>query len=155
MVSNYSSDKFAVNIHYAIYSHCIFTSPFAGVSIVLRLVGLKQLCDLRDEGVVGICISEKRANGQEDLGNGQSRGPLVFQNVEADAPVRMDVAMVNSCRECHFGWLEGIVGGEVDVEEEDPTSVRRVIGAHDRCLPSELVFLVEGASRAVSRRVLS
>ena len=67
----------------------------------------------------------------------------------------MNVAMIDSSRECYFGRLEGIVGWEVNVQEEDPSSVWRFIGAHDCRLPSELVFLVEWTSGAVSRWVFS
>ena len=63
--------------------------------------------------------------------------------------------MVNFRRERHLRWLEWIVGREVDVEEEDTTRVRRVVRAHDRGLPVELVLLVGGASRAVGGRVSS
>ena len=43
------------------------------------------------------------------------------------------------------GGLEGVVGREVDVEEEDASMVRGVLRAHDGCLPVELVGLVGGA----------
>ena len=67
----------------------------------------------------------------------------------------MDVTVIDSCRECYLRWLEGIVGWEVDVQEEYPSSVWRFIGAHDCRLPSELVFLVERTSGTVSRWVFS
>ena len=67
----------------------------------------------------------------------------------------MNVAMIDSCRECYLGWLEGIVGWEVDVQEEDPSSVWRIIRAHDCSLPGEQVFLVERSSRTVGRWVFS
>ena len=34
----------------------------------------------------------------------------------------------------HLGWLEGVVCGEVDGEEEDAALVGRVGGTHDGCL---------------------
>ena len=67
----------------------------------------------------------------------------------------MNVTMVNSSGECELGWFEGIVGWEVDAQEEDASSVWRFIRTHDGCLPGHLVFLVEGTSRAVSGRVLA
>ena len=61
--------------------------------------------------------------------------------------------MVNSCCEGHLRWLEGIVGREVNAEEEDASGVRGVIRSHDSGLPCELILLVEGSSRAIGGRV--
>ena len=80
---------------------------------------------------------------------------MVLQNVEADASVRMDVTVVNSRGEGHLGWLEGIVGREVNTEEEDASGVWGVIWSHDSGLPLELILLVEGPGRAVGGRVLA
>ena len=61
--------------------------------------------------------------------------------------------MVNLGCEGHLGGLEGVVGREMDVQEEDTTLVGRVLRSHDRGLPVELVSLVGGASGAVGGRV--
>ena len=58
--------------------------------------------------------------------------------------------MVDSSSEVALRRLERVVRGEVDVQEEHTSSIRRVIRTHDGCLPVILVFLVDGASRAVS-----
>ena len=47
--------------------------------------------------------------------------------------------MVNLRREGDFGWLEGVVSGEVDGEEEDPALVRTVRWSHDGGLQHRLV----------------
>jgi hypothetical protein len=57
------------------------------------------------------------------LGDGQSRAPLVSQNVQADATVGVDVGVVDAGREVDLRWLEGVVGREVDREEEDAARV--------------------------------
>ena len=80
---------------------------------------------------------------------------MVLQDIEADASVRMDVTVVNSRGEGHLRWLEGIVGREVNAEEEDASGVWRVIRSHDGGLPCELILLVEGSSRAVGGRVFA
>jgi hypothetical protein len=43
---------------------------------------------------VGIC--EQRANGQQHFGDGERRTPLIFQDVEADLAVAVDVAVVDA-----------------------------------------------------------
>jgi len=62
--------------------------------------------------------------------------------------------VVDSCSERNLGWLEGVVCGEVDGEEEDAALVGRVGGTHDGCLPMEHV-LADGTGRALGGRVLA
>ena len=117
-------------------------------------VGLQKLSDIGDEGIVGIGIGEEGADAEQDLGDGEGGGPLVLEDVEADAAVGVDVAVVDAGGEVDLGGFEGVVGGEVDVEEEDPAGVRRVVGPHDGGLPVEHV-IADGTGRAVCRRVLA
>ena len=63
--------------------------------------------------------------------------------------------MINPGREVALGGLERVVSGKVDVQEEHPASVGRVVGAHDSGLPMVLVFLIDRASGAVGRGVLA
>ena len=57
--------------------------------------------------------------------------------------------MVDSCGEVKLGWLEWVIGWEMDVQEEDTTGVWRVLWAHNGCLPMVLVLLVDWTSGAV------
>ena len=63
--------------------------------------------------------------------------------------------MVDLRHELELGWFEGIIRGEVYVEEEDAAGVGGVFRAHDCGLPVELVGFVLGAGRAVSRWVFA
>ena len=136
-------------------SHCIFTGPLTRVSVVLCFVGLQKFRNLGHEGVVWVGIGEQRADRQENFRNGQGGRPLVLQDVEADASVRVDVTVINSGCERHLRWLEGVVGREMNVQEEDASGVRGVIGSHDGGLPGELILLVERPGRAVGGWVLA
>ena len=60
------------------------------------------------------------------LGNGQGRTPLVSQDVQTDATVRVDVGVVDARSEVNLRRLERVVCGEVDGEEENTTGVRRI-----------------------------
>ena len=122
---------------------------------MLLLVALVGVGDFRDERVVGVGVREQRADGEEDLRDGESGRPLVLEDVEADGPITIDVHVVHLGGEGDLGRLEGVVGREVDVEKEDSLVVGRVLGSHDRRLPVELVRIVGGAGRAVGRRVSS
>ena len=52
--------------------------------------------------------------------------------------------MVHLGLELALGWLEGVVGWELDVEEEDTTLVGRVSWPHDQCLPVSQVVVIDG-----------
>lgn len=62
--------------------------------------------------------------------------------------------MVNASGKVDLGWLEGVVSGEVNLEEEDATGVWAVRRPHNGGLPVEHV-LVGRASRARGRWVTS
>ena len=62
--------------------------------------------------------------------------------------------MINTGSESDFGGFEGVVSGEMDVQEEDSALVRGVRGAHDGGLPVEQVTVIHRAGGAVGRGVL-
>ena len=63
--------------------------------------------------------------------------------------------MVDSCGEVDLSWLERVVGGEMDVQEINTSSVRRIIWAHDGGLPVVWILLVDWTGGAVGWWVLS
>ena len=101
------------------------------------LVDLEKRGDLWNEGVVWIRISEKGTDRKEDLRDSESRRPLLLENVETDAAISANVAMVYSGSKIHLGRLEWIVGGELNIQEEYPTLVRGAFRPHDCCLPGQ------------------
>ena len=74
------------------------------------------------------------------------------QDVETDGPVGVDVGVVDLGGEGDLGGLEGVVCGEVDGEEEDPSLIRTVWRTHDGGLPMKHV-LPNWSSRALGGRV--
>lgn len=108
--------------------------------------------DLGHQGIIGVRVREQRAYRQQHLRYGERGRPLVLQDVQANATTRVHVAMVDLGGEGHLGRLEGVVCGEVDVQEVHAAVVGRVLGAHDGGLPVEHV-VAHGAGRAVGRRV--
>lgn len=55
--------------------------------------------------------------------DGESRAPLVSQNVQADAAIGVDIGVVDASGEVNLWWLERVVGREMDSKEEDTTGV--------------------------------
>ena len=73
-----------------------------------RLVRFQELRNVRHQGIIGVGIRQERANGQQDFANGQRWTPLVFQNVETNATIRVDVAVVDTCGKVDFGRLSAL-----------------------------------------------
>ena len=63
--------------------------------------------------------------------------------------------MVYFSDELELWRLEGVIRGEVNVQEEHTAGEGRVIRSHDGCLPVEGVSFVLGASRAVGGWILA
>lgn len=70
--------------------------PLPRCFFVACAVGLVCLRDFGDKGVVGVWIGQQRANRKKYLRHGQGRTPLVAQDVKANAPIRVNVRMVDS-----------------------------------------------------------
>jgi len=70
--------------------------------------------DLWDKRIVGVRVGEHGANRQEYFRDGQSRAPLISENVETDASIGIDVGVVDAGSEVDFRRLERIVGRELD-----------------------------------------
>ena len=69
------------------------------------LVRLEQLRNVGDQRIIGVWVSEKRTNTEQNLANRQCRTPLVLENVQTNSAIRVDVAVINACREMNLGRL--------------------------------------------------
>ena len=133
------------------FLHGVFLGPLLGQLVVLvpadgkhvrnktlasrhLLVRLENSGDLWDQRIVRVWITEQRADREKDLADGESGGPLGPQDVQADGAVGVNVGVINSSSEGHFGRLEGVVGWEVNGQEEYPALVGTVGRSHDRGL---------------------
>jgi len=68
------------------------------------------LCgDAADQGVTGITVRQQRADGEQDLGDGEGGTPLVLQDVQADHALAVHVAVVDPGPELDLRWLEGVI----------------------------------------------
>jgi len=130
-------------------SHSILSRPFSSRSLVFRLVILVDLSNFWHQGVIRVSIRQQGADWEQNLGDGQSWGPLLLEDIKADWTVGVDIWMIDPGGEIDLWGLEWVVGWEVNVQEEDTSSIRCVIRSHDGSLPMVLIFLVNWTSRAV------
>ena len=49
-----------------------------------------------------VTVCEQRADGQQDLGDGEGGAPVVLQDVQTDHPLAVDVAVVDPCAKRHL-----------------------------------------------------
>ena len=136
-------------------SHGVLASPFPSVCVMFIPISFIKVCDLRHEGIIWVGVGQQRTEREQNFGDRKCGRPLVLEDVEADASVWINVAVVDSGRKCTLGWFKWVVSWEANVDEEDTACIWGVIWAHDGRLPCELVFLIEGTSRAVGGRVLA
>ena len=105
-------------------SHGVLSSPFPSCCFIFGLVGFVDVCDLWYQRVIGVGVCEKTADRQQNFHGGQGWGPLLFQDIQADGAIGVDVWVVNSRGEIELRWLEWVVSWEVDVQEVDTTGIR-------------------------------
>ena len=68
------------------------------------------VCVCALQAITGVAVCEQRADGQQDLGDGEGRTPVVLQDVQTDHPLAVDVAVVDPCakRHLHTGQEEQV-----------------------------------------------
>lgn len=103
-------------------------------------IRLQERSNLRHKRVIGVGIGKEGANTEQHLAYGEGRTPLILEDVETDASIRVNVAVINAGGEMDLGGFEWIVSGEVNIKEENTTCVRGLIGSHYSCLPVEHVI---------------
>ena len=80
-------------------------------------------------------------NNNGYLANCESWGPLRPQDVKADGSIGVDIWMIDSRGERHFGRLEWIVGGEMNCQEEHSSLVWTIRWTHDGSLDKQSTII--------------
>jgi len=70
---------------------------------------------------------------------------LIFEDIQTNRPIRVDIRMIDLGDEVAFGRSEGVVGGEVNVEEEHTSGIGTIIRANNGGLPMELVVFMRSS----------
>ena len=122
--------------------------PFARSSIELEQVRFVESSDLRNQGILGIWIGQKTADAEKDFPDVECGTPLVFQDVEADASLTIDVGMKDAGAERDLGRAEGIVGREGDSQREESSCVGTSVGTDNGGVPAVEIVRVRGTRGA-------
>jgi hypothetical protein len=111
------------------------------------------VCDLRNQRIIRIRITEERTNAQKDLAHRESRRPILLENIEADDTGTVDIRVVDLGRECTSGRLEWVIHREEDLKLEYTPGEGRICGTEDYTLPPIQVILLFRTGRAIGRGV--
>jgi hypothetical protein len=103
--------------------------------------------------IIGIGIRQQGQNGQKYLRNGEGRTPGAFQNVQTDDPTLVHIRVIDFGGETDLGGLEGIVGGEVDTDTEDPATKGTLGRSHNHPFP-DIEVLAFGTTTTAARGIL-
>lgn len=57
---------------------------------------------IQGKHLTGIGVSQQRTNGEQHIGDCESRTPILLQNVKTYLTVVVDIAVVNACSEHHL-----------------------------------------------------
>lgn len=89
--------------------------PQSSYSVVFFAILSVLRCDTANQGIRWIAIGQKGTNWEENLADRQCWTPIVFEDVQADDSLTVDVAVVDACAKCHFRWLEWVLRGKVNI----------------------------------------
>lgn len=53
--------------------------------------------------------------------------PLILKDIQTYATIRIDIWMVYSCDEGNLWWLERIICGEVNIQEENSSGIWTIV----------------------------
>lgn len=90
--------------------------PLAGHELGVLAVVFEVISHARVERIIRFWCREKRLDGEQDGANLQSGAPLVLQNVQANAPERVNVGVVDFRQKPDLGRLHRIRFREEELE---------------------------------------
>ena len=82
--------------------HSVLLGPKPGDSVVLFSVREVLKGDGTVQSVIWIAIRHEGADRQQQFGNGQDGRPFVFQNIQANLTIFVNVAVINLRPESHL-----------------------------------------------------
>jgi hypothetical protein len=70
------------------------------------------------ERVFWVRCTKQCLDAQQDRANLKGRGPVVLQNIQADATQSVDVGVIDASQEAYPRWAHGVVVGQEELEVE-------------------------------------
>ncbi len=125
--------------------------------LIVTFFILQQLLrDAPDERIVRIRIRQQRADGEQDLGDGERGRPLLLQDVQANLPRTVDVAVIDSRSKRNFRRFERVIRWKLNVKKKYTILIGRSCARCRDGTPSDRSAFDsngEGRARASPRRL--
>jgi hypothetical protein len=86
--------------------------------VVTFFVLQELLRDAPDERIVRIRIRQQRADGEQDLGDGERGRPLLLQDVQANLPRAVHVTVIDSRSKRNFRRFERVIRRKLNVKKK-------------------------------------
>lgn len=104
---------------------CVSLGPLSGYPVMFCSVGQILSGYASDQRIRRVAICQKGTNREQNLWNSQSRTPVVFQNIQADDSLTVDVAVIDSGTESNLWWLKWIIWRKCDIQKKNTTFIYR------------------------------
>lgn len=90
----------------------ILQGPLARCLFISWLIGFIDISDVRNQGIIWVWVCQQGADRQQNFADRQSRAPLLFENIQADTSVTIDIGMINFGTEIdlHLNQLPALAG---------------------------------------------
>lgn len=85
----------------------ISLGPLSSDAIMLLPVASILLSNAAHKRIMRVAVSQQRTDGQQHFGYGQCWTPIVFQNIQANHTLTVNVAVINTCSEHNLSAAEG------------------------------------------------
>jgi len=72
--------------------------------------------NLGDKGIIRVGIGQQGTDREQDLGDRQSRAPLLLENIEAYASIAVDIRMEDLSLERYLRGFEGVIRRKMNVD---------------------------------------
>jgi len=92
----------------------VLPCPLPGGSLIPWPVRLVHMSNFRNERVIGVRVGQHGADREKYFRYCQCWTPLISENVQTDATIRVDVGMIDASSEVDFWGLERIIGREMN-----------------------------------------
>lgn len=89
-------------------------------------------CNASDQWIRRVAISKQRANREQHFGDGQCGTPVIFEDIQANDALAVNVAVVDARAKGHLWGLERILGRKMDIKEKYASFINRAWWTQNR-----------------------
>jgi len=113
----------SLSVFFSFLLRSITFCPQSGYPVMFFTILRVLRCNTSHQRIGWVAISEKGADRKKNFWDCQRWTPVVFEDVQTDNSLAVNVAMVDSRAKSHLRWLERVFGWEMNIKEENAAFV--------------------------------